>query len=155
MKILSGLLAYKEISDKWNASEKDSAAARRLTAEQVRAFEEIIKSDEGWESLLEIFYRGRSEDAWLALDWPDGFDELILCVPLCSLVNFECGRCHVGIRQDNNSCANDFSLFGYIAELLKNNDRDGLLKHTGKVKEVLKNENIYWNIDGRNIEIKK
>ncbi|MBL8006106.1 MAG: hypothetical protein JNJ56_01120 [Ignavibacteria bacterium] len=154
MEILSRLPAYNEISEKWKSSEKDSASARRLTEEQVSAFEEIIKNDEGWEFLLEIFYRGRSEDAWLALDWPDGFDELLLCVPLCSLVNFDCSRCHVGMRQDNNSCANDFSLFGYTVELLKNNDREGLLKHTGNIKEVLQNENVYWNIKDRNTEIK-
>lgn len=153
MKILSALLAYNDISEKWNSSEKNSSAARKLTAEQISGFEEIVKSNDGWEYLLKIFNKGRSTDAWLALDWPDGFDELLLCVPLCSLVQFECGKCHVGMRQDNNSCANDFSLFGYTAELIKNNDRAGLIAHIKNMKEVLLNENVLWNIAERKTEI--
>ena len=100
---------------------------------------------------MSVFNNGRETDAWLALDWPDGFDELLLCVPLCSLVKFECSKCFVGKRQENNSCANDFSLFGYIAELLKTADRDGLMKHIASIKMILLSEEYAWDIVKREI----
>jgi len=108
--------------------------------------ENITNDDESWYMLLEISARGRNYDAWLATDWPDGFDELLLCVPLCKLVDWECGKCTVGLRQENNSCAHDYSLFGYIGELVKNGMREELLEHIKGTRKFLKNEGFIWNI---------
>lgn len=124
----------------------DSESARLLTLKQVEAFEEIVADDEGWKFLLASFNSGRDTDAWLATDWPAGFDELLLCVPLCKLVDFECSKCTVGKRQENNSCAHDDSLFGYVAEILKRQDRDELMKHIGFIKQLLSNEKYSWNM---------
>ncbi len=146
------LLPYNEISSKWSDSNQSEASARLLTLEQTEALKSVISFDEGWNYLLSVFNNGRDTDAWLALDWPDGFDELLLCVPLCSLVKFECSKCYVGMRQGNNSCANDFSLFGYIAELLKAEDREGLLNHIVSIKKILLSEENVWNIEKRMIE---
>ncbi len=146
------LLSYKEISDEWVKSRRDNNSAKFLTLGQVEKFENIVKDDESWEKLLEIFNNGRDIDAWLAMEWPDGFDELVLCVPLCKLVDFECGRCIVGMRQENNSCANDFSLFGYIAELLKVPDRNGLIIHIDAIKKILLLDKFKWNISAKIIE---
>ena len=123
---MNELLSYREITDEWNDSNKNSDAAKLLTLKQVEAFEKIVSEDESWEYLISVFNKGRDVDAWLAMDWPEGFDELVLCIPLCKLVQFECSKCTIGKRQNNNSCANDFSLFGIIAEFLKESDRDGL-----------------------------
>ncbi|MEO6694882.1 MAG: hypothetical protein ABIY50_01590, partial [Ignavibacteria bacterium] len=101
---------------------------------------------------ISVFNNGRDVDAWLALDWPDGFDELLLCVPLCSLVRFECNKCTIGIRQENNSCAHDNSLFGYISELLKNNARDALKYHMISIKKMLLSDNYKWNISSQELE---
>lgn len=152
MEKVNKLLPYYEIYSKWSDSSQTEASARLLTIEQTEALESVISDDEGWNYLLSVFNKGRETDAWLALDWPDGFDELLLCVPLCSLVKFECSKCFVGIRQDNNSCANDFSLFGYIAELLKAEDREGLLNHIVSIKKMLLSEENVWNIEKRMIE---
>lgn len=146
------LLTYKEINIEWEKCNKDSDAAKYLTLSQVERFDRIVKDDESWKKLLEIFNNGRDIDAWLAMDWPDGFDELVLCVPLCKLVDFECSRCIVGMKQENNSCANDFSLFGYIAELLKAADRDGLIIHIDAIKKILLLDNFKWNILEKKIE---
>ena len=59
------------------------------------------------------------------------------------------------MRQDNNSCANDFSLFGYIAELIKAADREGLMNHIGSIKKILLSEGYIWNIEKRIIEKRK
>ncbi len=146
------LLSYNEISFEWKNSSADINAAKYLTLAQVERFESILRDDTSWNNLLEIFSKGRDIDAWLALDWPDGFDELVLCVPLCRLVDFECSRCIVGMKQEKNSCANDFSLFGYIAELLKVPDRDGLINHIDAIKKILLLDNYKWNINSKKTE---
>lgn len=153
MEKVTKLLPYNEILSKWNNGIQSESSARLLTLEQTEALKSVISDDEGWEYLLSVFNKGRETDAWLALDWPDGFDELLLCVPLCSLVKFECSRCFVGMRQENNSCANDFSLFGYIAELIKVADREGLLNHIDSVKKILLSDDYKWNIGKRKAEI--
>ncbi len=155
MEKVKSLLPYNEILNKWNNGIQSELSARLLTLEQTEALESVIADDEGWEYMLSVFNNGRETDAWLALDWPDGFDELLLCVPLCSLVKFECSRCFVGMRQDNNSCANDFSLFGYIAELIKAADREGLMNHIASIKKILLSEEYIWNIEKRIIEKRK
>jgi len=146
------LLSYNEINIEWKKSKNDIDAAKFLTLSQAEKFESIVKDDESWIMLLEIFNNGRDIDAWLAMDWPDGFDELVLCIPLCRLVDFECSRCIVGMRQENNSCANDFSLFGYIAELLKASDRKGLIDHIDSIKKILLLNEFKWNISTMKIE---
>jgi hypothetical protein len=152
MEIINKLLSYQEIKNVWESSAKNSEASRILTLTQVEAFEKIIYDDEGWKFLLLAFNKGREIDAWLAMDWPNGFDELLLCVPLCKLVDFECSKCTIGKRQKNNSCAHDFSVFGYIAELLKIADRDGLKKHIKDVEKMLTNEKYKWNMISHSIE---
>ncbi|HAY35160.1 MAG TPA: hypothetical protein PK536_03180 [Ignavibacteria bacterium] len=147
------LLTYAEITDKWENSNKDINAAKLLTLRQLEKFEEVISDDESWKKLVEIFNSGRETDAWLALDWPDGFDELILCLPMCRYVDFECRECKIGKRQENNSCANDYSLFGYISELLKVSDRNGLQNHITSVKKILLLENYKWNISEKKLEL--
>jgi len=61
-------------------------------------------------------------------------------------VDWECGKCTVGSRQENNSCAHDYSLFGYIGELVKNGMREELLEHIKGTRKFLKNEGFIWNI---------
>jgi len=146
------LLSYKEIDIEWKKSKNDIDSAKFLTLSQIEKFDSIVKDDESWIRLLEIFNKGRDIDAWLAMDWPDGFDELVLCIPLCRLVDFECGRCIVGMRQENNSCANDYSLFGYIAELLKASDRKRLIVHIDTIKKILLLNEFKWNIKDKVIE---
>jgi len=151
IKMTESLLSHKEITDEWERSNQTADTAKYLTLKQVERFEQIVRDDESWEELLVIFNNGRDIDAWLAMDWPDGFDELILCVPLCKLVNFECSECTIGKRQNNNSCANDFSLFGYIAELMKVPDRIRLLDHIDAIKKILLIDEFKWDINGKSI----
>lgn len=147
MDLIDNLLSYSQINEEWINSNQSEDSAKFLTYKQVENFENIVKDDDGWKELIEIFNNGRDIDAWLAMDWPDGFDELLLCVPLCKFVNFECSKCTVGKRQDNNSCAHDNSLFGYVAELLKESDRRGLLDHLDSIKKIILIEDFKWNIE--------
>ncbi len=144
METINNLLSYKEIYHEWEKCVKNSRSARLLTLKQVEAFEKIVNDNTCWEKLLLIFNSGREIDSWLALDWPDGFDELLLCVPLCSLVEFECSVCTIGKRQENSSCASEDSLFGIVAEFLKRKDRNGLLKHIELIKIMLLDDNYTW-----------
>lgn len=147
MDLIDNLLSYSQINEEWINSNQSEDSAKFLTYKQVENFENIVKDDDGWKELIEIFNNGRDIDAWLAMDWPDGFDELLLCVPLCKFINFECSKCTVGKRQDNNSCAHDNSLFGYVAELLKESDRRGLLDHLDSIKKIILIEDFKWNIE--------
>lgn len=144
--MLHKLLNYNNIYQLWVNKGSTREAAIELTIQQLDALEEIVADDDSWDALIEISSRGRNYDAWLATDWPDGFDELLLCVPLCKLVNWECSKCTVGKRQENNSCAMDYSLFGYIGELVKNASRKELIDHINSVRKLLKNNNYIWNV---------
>ena len=149
------LKGFNEIVNEWNDQGRSNDSAMQLTIKQVNALIEIVSDDQRWYKLLENFRNGRVHDAWLAVDWPEGFDELILCAPLCKLVEWECALCHVGKRQDNFSCANDDSLFGYIAVLMAIENRELLLQHLDKIKLVLENENIYWDLNTHEVVMKQ
>ena len=151
--MLNKLLNYNNIYQLWVNKGSTEEAAIELTIQQLDALEEIVSDEDSWEALLDISARGRNYDAWLATDWPDGFDELLICVPLCKFVNWECSKCTVGRRQDNNSCAMDYSLFGYIGELVKNAERTELLAHISNTRKMLKNGNYIWNVHKCELEV--
>lgn len=143
--LIENLLNYEEVFSKWQKQGADFDSAVIITKEQVAALEKIVNDDRSWEKLIEISMRGRVEDAWLAQDWPEGFDELVVCVPLCKLVEWECAKCTIGSRQKNFSCSHDNSLFGYIGTLVSNNDREGLVNHLQKVKLMLEDFSLSWD----------
>ena len=97
--VLDALLPFEAILEGWRSSGGTPVAAREWTRRQVLALAHIVADDGAWEVLLGKVASGRAQDAWLALDWPQGFDELLLCAPLCELVSFECARCTIGVRQ--------------------------------------------------------
>lgn len=146
--------SFNEIVSDWKIKGSTRAEAIVLTLEQLEAFERIVNDEDRWNKLIEIFRRGREQDAWLAADWPNGFDELVLCAPLCKLVDWECARCFVGKKQNNFSCASEDSLFGYIAILLSLENRELVKEHIIKIKHALNNDNIIWNMERHEIHIK-
>jgi hypothetical protein len=152
--ILNKLLNYTQIYNLWLNRGATEEAAKDLTIQQIDAFEEIVSDDQGWENLLLISSRGRFDDAWLAADWPSGFDELLLCVPLCKLVDWECAKCTIGRRQGNYSCANENSVFGYIGELVNGYSRKELLMHLKSIRKMLKDEKYVWDFGKLGIELK-
>lgn len=144
--MLDKLLNYNNVYQLWLNKGGTFESAVELTLRQLDSLEAIANDRESWETLLEISARGRNTDAWLAADWPSGFDELLLCVPLCKLVDWDCPKCTVGSRQENNSCAMDYSLFGYIGELVKSADRNGLIEHIKDARKMLMNPGFQWNV---------
>ena len=148
------LQSFNNIIEKWQAGGSSKEAATELTLEQVEALRDIVNNDKDWNKLLEIFRKGRSHDSWLAEEWPAGFDELVVCAPLCKYIDWECAGCFVGKRQNNFSCANDDSLFGYIAVLLQIENRELLKEHLEKIKNLLTNDNVKWDMDRHEIYIK-
>jgi hypothetical protein len=131
------LLAFEPLIAAWRQDGASQRAALRWTGSQVGAFAAMVADDDEWARLLSIFERGRAADSWLATDWPSGFDELLLCAPLCQLVQFECARCTIGSRQAALSCAHPGTVFGRIGELLRQHDRLGLLSHLEAVAAML------------------
>lgn len=145
--ILNSLLSHDQIYSKWLELGGGFENALALTKEQVSGIEKIVNDDDGWKNLLEIAARGRTQDAWLATDWPSGFDELILCLPLCKLVDWECAKCTIGSRQQNFSCAHDNSLFGLVGVFVETANRDGLKEHLKKIETMLANKDYVWDIN--------
>jgi hypothetical protein len=150
----SGMKSFKEIEELIKRVGLSAGTARALTLDQVESFDAIVSDDNKRIELLEVFRNGRMHDSWLALDWPNGFDEMVICAPLCKLVNWECALCHVGRRQNDFSCADDNSIFGYIAVLLALENRDLLKAHLDKIKKLLVNDNVYWDMARHDIFIK-
>ncbi|HEY3250308.1 MAG TPA: hypothetical protein VGK25_04245 [Ignavibacteria bacterium] len=142
-----GLKGYNEVLSLWQRKGSTEQAGIELTLSQAEALERIVDDDNKWKKLIEIFRRGRAYDPWLAVDWPEGFDELVLCAPLCKYVEWECARCYVGKRQKNFSCANEDSLFGYIAVLLSLENRDLIKEHIQNIKNLLSNPELNWDIE--------
>lgn len=150
--ILNSLKSFEEIVAEWKLNGASPELARLLTLRQVIAFENIVSDDVCRAFLLEKFNNGRATDSWLATDWQNGFDELILCVPLCKLVDWQCEECMIGKRQQNHSCEDENSVFGLTAELLKANDKEKLLIHTGWMKKMLEDSNTKWNLKTHSID---
>jgi hypothetical protein len=146
------LLPFQPLVAAWQADGGTPEAALAWTRRQVEACRRLVRDDAGWNRLLQVFEPGRAHDAWLAADWPDGFDELLLCAPLCQLVRFECRRCHVGQRQNGSSCAHPASLFGRIAVLLHERDRAGLLRHLTDIEALLAPRTaLRWDVDAARV----
>lgn len=144
--ILNSLKSFDEIAGEWKLNGASPELARLLTLRQVIAFENIVNDDECLNYLLAKFNNGRVTDSWLATDWQNGFDELILCAPLCKLVDWHCEECMIGKRQKNHSCEDENSVFGWTAELLKETDKEKLLIHIGRMKKMLEDSNSKWNL---------
>jgi hypothetical protein len=132
----------------WRAEGGDARSALEWTRRQVEAFRDLVTSDAGWERVQRSWAAGRGVDSWLATDWPEGFDELLLCAPLCRLVDFECRRCTIGARQAGMSCAHPRTVFGRTAGHLAAGDRPGLLAHLDAVLRMLDpSQSCHWDLD--------
>jgi hypothetical protein len=121
----------------WRAAGATPEAALQATREQVHALRRLVLEEAGWRRLLRAHANGRAQDAWLATDWPTGFDELLVCAPLCALVRFECARCTIGARQENRSCAHPATVFGRIGAILEGGGREALVRHLDDVESML------------------
>lgn len=102
----------------------DLAAALDGSRQQLAGLRRELDEDDRWERLVRL--ARQAGDPWNADDWPLGFDALVVPIPLCTHLSFECARCPVGQRQDGRSCAHLDSAFGRVGELVRRGDRDGL-----------------------------
>lgn len=130
------LLPAERIIERWREGGGTREGALAASREQVLGLQRVVRSNEAWPALVRLMQR-TGGDSWLAGDWPEGFEPLLLCAPLCKLVDFECSRCHVGQKQDGRSCVNPDSAFGRVGELLKASDRAGLDAYLGELAERL------------------
>ena len=105
-------------------SPTDLAAALDGSRQQLAGLRRELDEDDRWERLVRL--ARQAGDPWNADDWPLGFDALVVPIPLCTHLSFECARCPVGQRQDGRSCAHPDSAFGRVGELVRRGDRDGL-----------------------------
>lgn len=100
----------------------DLGAALRCGHAQIAGLLAEIDDDIRWARLREL--ARRIGDPWNADDWPLGFDALLLVVPLCKRVDYECGQCPVGRRQEGRSCAHPQTRIGSLGALIRGGDRE-------------------------------
>lgn len=129
------LLPASEIKARLQCDGITDATARKWTLHQLAGLRREVDGDASWLRLCELVRR--AADPWNADDWPLGFDALLCCVPLCTLVSFECKRCCVGQQQGGMSCAHPQSAFGTIWGRIHDRDRDGLRDHLARLERLL------------------
>lgn len=78
-------------------------AALEVAGEQAHALEVRLADDGGWQRLVAV--ARRTADPWFATDWPDTFDPLMLVLPVCKTLDWECARCPIGRQQETRACA--------------------------------------------------
>lgn len=130
------LLPAAQIVERFGADGGDAAAAQKWTRHQLAGLRYEVDDDARWPRLCEVVRC--AADPWNADDWPLGFDALLCCVPLCTLVDFECSRCQIGREQDGMSCAHPTSAFGQLWHLIAARDREGLRAHIDDLERRLR-----------------
>jgi hypothetical protein len=130
------LLAARRVIGRWRADGGDGRSALRWTLRQVEGLRTEVDDPARWKRLSELV--ARTGDPWNADDWPDGFDALLCCVPLCHHVDYECKRCPVGKQQASMSCAHPTSAFGRLGELVRAGDRDSVRQHLDHLESLLR-----------------
>ena len=129
------LLPAADIVERYRRGGADERAAIDGTLTQIRGLREEIESEKRWKALVEL--ARRIGDPWNADDWPLGFDPLLLCVPLCTNVDYECARCPIGQRQDDQSCTHPTSHFGRLGDLVRRADHPALLAALDSLEQTL------------------
>lgn len=74
-----------------------------VASQQVESLEATLSSERQWTRLVSI--ARRTIDPWFATDWPETFDALMLVLPLCRTLDWQCAQCPIGRQQDNRACA--------------------------------------------------
>ncbi len=74
-----------------------------VASQQVESLEATLSSEREWTRLVSI--ARRTIDPWFATDWPETFDALMLVLPLCRTLDWQCAQCPIGRQQDNRACA--------------------------------------------------
>jgi hypothetical protein len=85
----------------WQARGGTMAAALELTRAQVRGLSEVVDAD--WPRLVRI--ARQTGDPWLATDWPEAFDPMVMVIALCRTMDWACAECPLGRTQQGKACA--------------------------------------------------
>ncbi len=100
---MASLRSAEDAVAQWMAAGGTVRAALDVATAQATALEARVADDSGWERLVSI--ARRTADPWFATDWPDTFDPLMLVLPLCKTLDWECARCPIGQQQEDRACA--------------------------------------------------
>ena len=130
------LASATEIEARLRGEGFDTAAALRCAQAQVAGLLAEVADDARWPRLREL--SRRIGDPWNADDWPLGFDPLLLVVPLCKVVDYECARCPVGRAQDSRSCAHPETGVGGLAALIRAGSRDAVRQRLDELSTRLR-----------------
>ena len=78
-------------------------AALAVASQQVESLSAAISTEREWTRLVAV--ARRTADPWFATDWPETFDSLMLVLPVCRTLDWQCAKCPIGRQQDDRACA--------------------------------------------------
>lgn len=87
----------------WSERGGTLAAALAVASEQIESLGVKISTEREWTRLVSI--SRRTIDPWFATDWPETFDALMLVLPVCRTLDWQCAKCPIGRQQDDRACA--------------------------------------------------
>ena len=99
----AALRSANEAVEAWNERGGTLDDALFVASQQAESLRAAISSDRQWTRLVSI--ARRTIDPWFATDWPETFDPLMLVLPLCRTLDWQCATCPIGRQQEDRACA--------------------------------------------------
>ncbi len=97
------LRSAKAAVEAWSEQGGTLEAALLVASQQVESLDATLSSQREWTRLMSI--ARRTIDPWFATDWPETFDALMLVLPLCRSLDWQCAQCPIGRQQEDRACA--------------------------------------------------
>lgn len=97
------LLPASAAVEEWTARGGTLEAALSVASQQIESVSAAISTEREWTRLVAV--ARRTVDPWFATDWPDTFDSLMLVLPVCRTLDWQCAKCPIGQQQDDRACA--------------------------------------------------
>lgn len=131
------LHSAQSLLERWRERGGSKPAALEVLREQTQRLRATIEDDARWDRFVEV--SRRTIDPWFVTDWPETFDPLVLVVPLCHAMDWQCASCPVGVQQHGQTCANPQTPVSRLGESVAAGERrraqsdaeviDSMLKH--------------------------
>lgn len=125
---------------RWRGGDASTSSALAIVEDQSRKLRSSLGDSTKWNKLVQI--SRRTIDPWFVTDWPETFDPLVLVVPLCHAVDWQCATCPIGRQQHGQTCANPESPVSRLGASIVADEREraqsdalvftSMLEHAGE-----------------------
>jgi hypothetical protein len=129
------LLPAETMVARWRSGGGTTAVAIDLVAGQVEGLAALVEDDDAWAHLVRI--ARQTGDPWLATDWPEAFDPLVLVIALCQRLDWQCAQCPLGATQGGIACANPAVPVTQIGVYVVEGDRLGAREALARLRQAV------------------